>query len=129
MIDAQYTCRQIHGQEIQPWSEDQIHALVREAFHNPSSPEGRILAQMQDVMFRPSLHTVARFLGEVPDISGAPIGAPRRPAMWMYLLCDKFKARVLPQIHEIYMFPRSDKETTIRALQIYFWTWVENSAC
>ena len=83
---------------------------------------------MQDVIFRPSLHTVARLLGEAPDTSGGPIGAPRRPAMWMYLLRDKFKEHFLPQIHEIYMFPWSDTETTIRALQIYFWTWVENSA-
>ena len=100
--------------------------MVRAAFEKPRGQEGKILAQMHDAIFRPGLHTVARFLGEVPDMRGGFIGAPRRPAMWMYILRNKSEYHFLPQIHEMYMFPWSDKETTIRALQIYFWTWVNN---
>ena len=128
MFGAQYETREVSEQEanaIQPWTEDQIHALVRAMFKNPHGQESRILALMHDSIFRPGLHTVARFLGDVPDISGGAIGTPCRPAMWMYLLRNKFEDHFLPQIHEIYMVPWSNNEKMIRALQIYFWTWVE----
>ena len=106
MFGAQYETREVSEQEanaIQPWTEDQIHALVRAMFKNPHGQESRILARMRDSICRPGLRTVARFLGEVLDSSGGFIGAPRRPAMWMHLLRNKFEDHFLPQIHEIYM--------------------------
>ena len=106
MFGAQYETCEVSEEEanaIQPWTEDQIHALVRAMFKHPHGQESRILALMHDCIFRPGLHTVARFLGDAPDISGGAIGTPRRPAMWMYLLRNKFEDHFLPQIHEIYM--------------------------
>ena len=129
MFGATSVRMRVNLSELQPWAKPDLYKVVAEAVE-PEKTEnsrvaGHVLSAFFDSHLQQILSSVAKFLGEDPDITGGAMGVRKQPPEWMRLLRLGLMNTFWAHIPFVYMGPLNDKETTLRLLQNYFWHWIQ----
>ena len=121
MFGATSVRMRVNSSELQPWTKPDVYKLVAEAVEperTQNSDEARhVLSVCFDSHLQRILSSVAKFLGEDPDITGGTMGAWKRPPEWMRSLRLGLANTFWAHIPLVYMGPLNDRETTLRLLQ------------